>query len=89
MGVRLGGRQKGTPNKATTELAARFRAFVEDPKAVERMRREYRAGNLNPMLVKLFFEYAYGKPKEQVELTGRDGGPIEIHDHFAVPAPGQ
>lgn len=68
MGIRYGGRQKGTPNKATTELAQRFRRFVEDAKAVKRMREEYQAGTLHPMLVKLFFEYAYGKPKETVDV---------------------
>jgi hypothetical protein len=26
-----------------------------------------------------------GKPKESVEISGPNGGPIEVHDHFAVP----
>lgn len=36
------------------------------------MRTEYREGKLHPMLVKLFFEYAYGKAKQTIDVPQLD-----------------
>lgn len=70
MGIRYGGRQKGTPNKATTAFAEACRAFLDDPVAWKRMAKEYRNGTLDPRLVVMLFAYAHGKPKEQIEHSG-------------------
>lgn len=86
-GRKTGGRVKGTPNKSTGEVAARCRAIVEDPKYLEYFHHRLMVGQLPPALEALTWHYAYGKPIERQELSGPGGGPIQVHDHFAVPAP--
>lgn len=74
------GRPKGLPNKATQEMQAFARKVtLNDPKwvasAIERME----AGKA-PHIETYLLQMGYGKPKETVELTGADGGPVQTVD---------
>ena len=86
-GRKTGGRTKGTPNKTSGLVAERCRQLIEDPKYVDYFQHRLYVGQLPAALEAMTWAYAYGKPKELIELTGKDGGPLEVHDHFAVPAP--
>ena len=58
----------GTPNKATREVRELARRLVEDPEyqaALHSRLLNGQAGALEPLL----WHYAYGKPKEPVELS--------------------
>jgi hypothetical protein len=62
------GRPRGRQNQATRDGKA-FAAFVlEDPKVQARMLHDARRGKLAPAVLCMLFHYAYGKPKENVEL---------------------
>ncbi len=65
------GRPKGIPNKATQDVKAKTRAFIEDEQGQAMLLEQYRAGTLNPTILALFHHYAYGKPKDTVEVTGQ------------------
>ncbi len=47
--------------------------------AVEAILRKW-ASSGNPQLQKQFIEVAYGKVPDQVEVTGKDGGAIQVSD---------
>jgi len=80
-GERRGGRQKGTPNKKNQALIDRLKELGCDP--IEDMAlvcKEAKAeGDHNLLLsaAKELAQYVYPKRKA-VELTGDDGGPLEI-----------
>jgi hypothetical protein len=69
-GKKTGGRKKGSLNQATAEIREYARAFVEDAKGREMLLLMYKAGTLHPSLLQMFHHYAYGKPKESLEVTG-------------------
>lgn len=73
---KTGGRAKGTPNKATVEVKAFCRGILESHDYRVALKRRVKAGELPPGMEQMLWAYAYGKPKEQVELTGAEGGPI-------------
>lgn len=77
-GRKTGGRQKGTPNKATIEVQARCRELIESPTYVEYFKHRLEVGQLPPALEALAWHYAYGKPTERVEMTGAEGGDLVI-----------
>ena len=68
-GRKTGGRQSGTPNKATSEIRAAARSLVDDPEYRSSLRSRLISVKAGPVEVLLFY-YAYGKPKETVEQTG-------------------
>lgn len=72
---KTGGRKKGSPNKATVEVRAAARLLVEDPGYRTSLAVRLKLGEAGPMET-LLWQYAYGKPKETVEVTGTDGAPI-------------
>lgn len=76
-GKKTGGRQKGTVNKATAEVQKLCRRMVENSKYLTGIRKRLREGDLHPGVETMLWHYAYGKPKETVEVSGADGGPIE------------
>ncbi len=84
-----GGRRTGTKNKATLEVQAFCRGLVEDEEYRKYFDHRFKVGQLPPQLEQLVWHYAYGKPIERQEISGPGGGPIEVHDHFAVAAPGR
>jgi len=72
------GRPKGTQNKVTVEVREAAKALVEDPVYRARLQRRLLRGKLAPALESMLWHYAYGKPKETHEVTGPDGGPVEV-----------
>ena len=67
---KTGGRKKGSPNKVTLEIREAARALVEDPEGQQTLLLQYRKGNLNPSVLQMLYHYAYGKPKDTLELKG-------------------
>lgn len=62
------GRAPGVPNKATREVKAFWRQVLEDPLVQQRILEDARRGRLAPAVLCMGFAYAYGKPKEHVEV---------------------
>lgn len=71
------GRPKGTLNKATVEVREMARGLVESDEYVASVRVRVQLGTLPPAVETMLWHYAYGKPKELVELTGKDGQPLD------------
>lgn len=77
-GRKTGGRQKGTPNKATLDIKARLEALGCDP--FDGMAKLAMDPNNTPELRgRMYAELAqYVAPKRKaVEHTGQDGGPVQ------------
>jgi hypothetical protein len=70
------GRKPGVPNRATIEVKEAARAFLADPDGQARLLEQYRRGKLHPSVLALFYHYAFGKPKDELELTGANGEPV-------------
>lgn len=70
------GRKKGTRNKNTRDAEAVCRKLIEDKGYRKSFKDRLHAGTLPGSLEAMLFHYAYGKPKERVEVTGVNGGPI-------------
>ena len=64
---KTGGRQTGTPNKATVEIKEFARSILEDPLYQKRLRGRVSQGKATQIEV-LLFHYAYGKPKEHFSV---------------------
>ena len=53
-------------------------AIVGDPIYQKGLVARAKDGKLSPAVEAMLWHYAYGKPKEQVELSGPRGGPIAM-----------
>lgn len=69
LGRKTGGRQKGTPNKVTTEIREQSRQLLS-PDYWDRFRKRLEAGEVAPQLEAKLWAYAYGEPKQQMEVSG-------------------
>jgi hypothetical protein len=78
-GERRGGRQKGTPNKATTATADFFHRVLTDERESELWKFFLDHGDpeIKFKAFRLSLEYKRGKPVQPMEHTGADGGPVE------------
>jgi hypothetical protein len=65
------GRPKGLQNRVTREFKEIARGILEQPEAIEKMKRAAALGRLHPSLHIAPMHYAYGKPKETVALEAR------------------
>lgn len=63
------GRRAGTPNKRTVEIETYAKTIVENDKVRQMMLLQAQNGSLPPGVVQMLFYYAYGKPKETVDVT--------------------
>jgi hypothetical protein len=63
------GRPKGVPNKVTTEVKAVATELVDDPVYRARLRRALQTRTVAPAIEVMLWHYAYGKPKDAVDLT--------------------
>lgn len=70
------GRPPGVPNKVTLEVREIARGLVEDPGYLAALRTRLALGTCSPPVEQMIWHYAYCKPKEFVEVTGKDGAPV-------------
>lgn len=75
---KTGGRKKGVCNKVTREVRDWARSILEDPQVQAKTLEMAREGKLPPGLYSELLHYAYGKPKEHVELPDADGAPLKF-----------
>ena len=82
-GRKTGGRRKGTPNKVTAEAQAVCAGIVDDPTYRTKLVARAKAGELAPAIEAMLWHYAYGKPKEQVEVSGAlETVSRVVHEHL-------
>jgi hypothetical protein len=74
-GTKTGGRQKGTPDKATREIKAATSAFLSSPTYVASAKKRILKGEA-PHLEALWHHYAFGKPKETVAVESQVRVPL-------------
>ena len=67
--LKRSGRPKGVPNRASTDVRIRASALVEDPVYVLGLKKRILDGKSVPLEIMLH-HYAYGKPRETVEVEG-------------------
>lgn len=77
-GERRGGRSKGTKNKRSHGVEEWALELVQDAEYQMKFKERLLSGQLAPALETMVHHYAYGKPTERVEVTGKDGQPLEI-----------
>ena len=65
--AKTGGRQRGTPNRATVEIKQFAAALFEDPDYQDNLKRRIMSGKAPHMEV-LLAHYRYGKPKTELDL---------------------
>src|SRR5688572_27239227 len=70
------GRKPGAVNKTTVEAKAIARSLIEDPEYQAGLKARMLAGELAPAMEALLWHYGFGKPKDTVEHSGPNGGPI-------------
>lgn len=73
-----GGRKLGARNKNTRDAEAVCRKLIEDKGYRKAFKVRLHAGTLPGSLEAMLFHYAYGKPKERVEVSGESGGPVVV-----------
>jgi hypothetical protein len=69
---KTGGRQLGQPNKVSLEIKAHARAVVEDPMYQAKLKERLLDGSA-PQLEVLLHYYAYGRPRQEVDVTQNEG----------------
>jgi hypothetical protein len=69
-----GGRRKGTLNRATVQGREFAVKLVSDAAYVASVQTRAKAGKLSPGLEALLWYFAFGKPPESLELSGKVNG---------------
>ena len=75
---KTGGREKGTPNRTTTEARTLCRNLVSDEEYQHRFRDRFVKGQLPSHLESMVWQYAYGKPRQEEPTVDGDEGPSEL-----------
>ena len=70
------GRRKGTPNKVTAEARAVCAAILDDPTYRTNLTARARAGTLAPAVEAMLWHYAFGKPKDSLDVTVGPAGDL-------------
>jgi hypothetical protein len=92
-GRKTGGRVAGSRNKVGKEVRDIWRELGGDQG--ESYARQLHTiatathGDVHARLkaLAIIAPHVWKKLAERIEVSGPEGGPIEVHDHFAVPAP--
>lgn len=79
-GRKTGGRQPGSRNKATQDIRAIARVFVDDPAYREALRQRLLAGTLSSAVETMLWAYSYGRAG--VDLPADGSLPTSITIHF-------
>lgn len=89
-GRKTGGRQKGTPNKATADVKEAARAFTADAISTlaEIMRGEEQPAAARVAAANALLDRGHGKPQQKLEATGAEGQPLipALNVNFVRPA---
>jgi hypothetical protein len=62
----------------TVEAKHACAELVDNPQYRARLEQRLLAGKLAPALECMLWYYAKGKPRDELQVTGTDGGPLEI-----------
>lgn len=62
------GRPKGSPNKASLYIQKFCRGILESEEYIASVKRRIVADTLPPQIEALYHHYAYGKPKDTIEI---------------------
>ena len=82
------GRKPGVPNKVTVEAREAASEIVDNPAYRAKLVERALAGKLPPQIEAMLWAYAKGKPKETLELSGPDAGPLTVSWLDKPPATG-
>lgn len=69
-GRKTGGRRRGSLNRNTREIKGFAQQFLSSPAYVKSAKKRVRSGKA-PHLEVLWHHYAYGKPKETMQIDGQ------------------
>ena len=72
------GRPKGSKNRQTLEAEAFARGIVESSAYRASLEARVEAGSLPPGVETMLWHYAYGKPKESLEVSGDADAPLRV-----------
>ena len=78
---KMGGRKKGVSAKVT-EARVYAARIIEDPLVQAKLLEQAQRGKLHPAVMREFMHYYWGRPVETMELTGKDGGPVQVSGMF-------
>lgn len=86
-----GGRTKGTKNKASNGIRKFALNMLMDREYRRELRKKLKDHSIDPGIHRMLYQYAYGRPPETIELTGKDGGPIKVDQEvrFYIPKNGR
>ena len=65
------GRPSGVPNKVTREIRGFSQGLLEDPAYQAKFLRAWRARTLPPRLEEVVWQYAWGKPRQAIDLNSQ------------------
>lgn len=66
------GRTKGIPNKATTQIKELAQKILNTPAYLANLQKRVESGKAHPAIESMLHHYAYGKPKEVVQVEGSE-----------------
>ena len=72
------GRPKGRKDDKTLEAEAFSRSILSDDLYRADLLSRAQTGRLAPATETMLWAYGWGKPKERVELTGENSGPLQV-----------
>lgn len=76
-GTRIGGRQKGTPNKVTADVKAAAAKYTDEAlRTLAKIMSDGESEQARVSAANAILDRAHGKPKQAVEHSGEDGAPI-------------
>jgi hypothetical protein len=70
--AKVGGRKRGVPNKLTREVQRFCLALVQDPEYAKKFAEDFKARRVAPGLEAMVWAYAYGRPRQQLEIVHND-----------------
>lgn len=66
------GRPKGVPNKATTHIKELATRILNTPAYLANLQKRVESGKVHPAVESMLHHYAYGKPKDVVQVEGSE-----------------
>ena len=72
------GRPKGRLNNKTLEAREFATSVIDSPSYRASVQARAESGTLPPAIEAMLWHYSKGKPPEKIELTGEDGGALQV-----------